>query len=124
MRSRQQRRHDARIWSLRLNGLIIPASARHITFQRTRGGHSSSVHLDQPGPKQERGRVMKVSAASTIVADATPRGRREALGDDQREFLAERNASESGSRCLVRAYRTRIAQLNVRLAAAPRHTRY
>jgi uncharacterized protein len=58
------------------------------------------------------------------VWSVTPRGGREALREDQRAFLLSRNDCETSARCIRRAYRQRIGELNTLLATAPRRTRY
>lgn len=58
------------------------------------------------------------------VWDATPNHRREALRNDQRLFLAERDACDTSRRCLERSYLERIGILTGRLASAPRRSRF
>lgn len=57
------------------------------------------------------------------VWEAAPRWKREALREDQRAFLSQRNTCETGVRCLRRSYRARIGELTVRLAQGPRRSR-
>jgi len=57
------------------------------------------------------------------VWDSTPHGRKDALRNDQRAFLAARNGCGDSARCLGRTYLDRIGMLTVRLTEAPRRTR-
>lgn len=106
--------------SMLLAAAARPAQAQDFSCREARTATERTI-CASPALKDVDERMARVYG---WVWDATSDHRREALRNDQRLFLAERDACDGESRCLRRSYLERIAILTGRLASAPRRSRF